>query len=130
MLGEPGGEWVEARLDHCGMSVINLEEVLGRLSEKGASVDRELEDLARLRLAIFPFTAADALFSAKLRPRLAARGLSLGDRACLLSARRLGVPAVTADGSWTMKPDGSVPKRAKLEGVAVIQLRPRGPTEA
>lgn len=38
---------------------------------------------------------------ARLRPTTKPHGLSLADRACLTLATRLGVPALTADRSWT-----------------------------
>jgi ribonuclease VapC len=41
-----------------------------------------------------------AVDAAVLRRATRHRGLSLGDRACLALARRLEVPAYTADRSW------------------------------
>jgi PIN domain nuclease of toxin-antitoxin system len=38
--------------------------------------------------------------AASLLPSTRAAGLSLGDRACLALARRLAVPAMTADRNW------------------------------
>lgn len=35
-----------------------------------------------------------------LRPATKVQGLSLADRACLVLAERLGVPALTTDGEW------------------------------
>lgn len=52
-------------------------------------------------LSIEPLTAADCVEIAKLRPITKAQGLSLADRACLVLAARLGVPALTADSIWT-----------------------------
>jgi bifunctional DNA-binding transcriptional regulator/antitoxin component of YhaV-PrlF toxin-antitoxin module len=42
----------------------------------------------------------DAATIARLRPLTKAAGLGLGDRACLALAKRLGVPALTAERSW------------------------------
>jgi ribonuclease VapC len=45
-------------------------------------------------------TEADRVEVARLRPITMRQGLSLADRACLVLASRLGVPALTADQSW------------------------------
>jgi ribonuclease VapC len=127
VLGEEGAEWMEPRIERCGLSVVNLEEVLARLADRGGDPSVEMQDVLRLGLAVLPFDATDAAGVAALRPATAARGLSLGDRTCLWTARAFRVPAVTADGAWTRRSDGSVPKRAQLEGVTVLQLRPHGP---
>lgn len=125
VLGEPGSEWVGQRIHQCGLSVVNLEEVLSRLADRGGDAEAEYDDLVRLGLVTLPFDIAEAIGSARLRPLLVKRGLSLGDRVCLATASRRNVPAVTADGAWTKRSDGTVPKRAQLEGVTVLQLRPR-----
>jgi ribonuclease VapC len=53
-----------------------------------------------LGVAIMPFTADDAEQTAELFSRTRHLGPSLGDRACLGLARRLGRPALTADRAW------------------------------
>jgi PIN domain nuclease of toxin-antitoxin system len=64
-----------------------------------------------------PFTAADALTAAALHPLTVSKGLSLGDRACLALAQRLGVAAMTADHA-----------RAELDvDIAVALIRPPAP---
>jgi PIN domain nuclease of toxin-antitoxin system len=51
---------------------------------------------------------------ARLRALTRAYGLSFGDRACLALARRLGLPALTAERAW-----------AELDlGIPVEVLRP------
>jgi ribonuclease VapC len=47
-----------------------------------------------------PFTTADAIDAARLRPLTRSVGLSLADRACLALAHRLNAPALTADRAW------------------------------
>lgn len=44
-----------------------------------------------------PLTEADCVEVARLRPMT----LSLADRACLALAKRLAVPVLTADRTWT-----------------------------
>lgn len=55
---------------------------------------------SRRALTVEPLTAADCIEVARLRPLPDDRGLSLGDRACLVLAARLGVPALTTDRVW------------------------------
>ena len=53
-----------------------------------------------LVLDIVPFDAEQAVEAGMLRRATKVAGLSLGDRACLGLAKRLGVPAATADLAW------------------------------
>ena len=48
------------------------------------------------------FTLQDAENVAQLWPKTSPAGLSLGNRACLSLAQRLGLPAFTADRSWAI----------------------------
>jgi ribonuclease VapC len=48
-----------------------------------------------------PFATADAVEVARLRSITRKQGLSLGDRACIALARRLNLPALTADTAWS-----------------------------
>lgn len=106
LLKEPGGERVkEALLHGAVMGAVNLAEVGSKLAERGLDPG---EVFAHLRargilgqaLEVFPFTEEDALEAARLRPLTRSLGLSLGDRACLALARRLGLPALIADATW------------------------------
>jgi ribonuclease VapC len=51
-------------------------------------------------IEVVPFDADDARAAGELSLVTRDAGLSLGDRACLALARRLDVPAVTADRAW------------------------------
>jgi PIN domain nuclease of toxin-antitoxin system len=51
-------------------------------------------------LRVVPLNEDDSVTIARLRPLTRAHGLSLGDRACLATALRLGRPVLTADRSW------------------------------
>jgi ribonuclease VapC len=87
------------------VSTVNLAEVLSIAATRGAdpvAVVDGLTDRGVLGTAIIvePFTAADAIQAARLRPLIREQGLSLADRACLALARRLGLPALTADQAW------------------------------
>lgn len=104
---EPGADAVEARLvAGAAISTVNWSEVLAKVAAAGAAAAQRLERLMRPGgglmelLAIAPFLRRDAERAAALQALTRIRGLSLGDRACLALADRLGVPAVTADRAW------------------------------
>ncbi len=107
LRGEPGAEVVsEAIAGGATISTVNLAEVLSRATDNGvnpARLARELTDRGLLEGAIAtePFTVADAIEAARLRPLTRVAGLSLGDRACLALARRLEGVAMTTDTAWT-----------------------------
>jgi PIN domain nuclease of toxin-antitoxin system len=111
---EPGSERVAECLGDSAISVVNLAEVAGKLSDFGWS-DAEIEDtVSGLQIDILPFEAVDALASANLRRELKRLGLSLGDRACLSTAMRTGHAVLTADKAWG---------RVKLTGVRIELAR-------
>lgn len=88
------------------VSVVNLGEVLTRATEHGEEPQERLDGLFRAgllgdRIRIEPFTLDDVVEAARLRPLTRHAGLSLADRACLALARRLGLPALTADTAWS-----------------------------
>jgi ribonuclease VapC len=103
---EPGADVVgEAIAGGAAISTVNLAEVFSRSADRGADPQELAATLTRSGLldgaiAVEPFTAADAIDAARLRPLTRDAGLSLGDRACLALARRLGAPALTADIAW------------------------------
>jgi ribonuclease VapC len=88
------------------ISTVNLGEVFSRIADRGgdpADVARRMTDRGLLdgAIAVEPFTSADAIEVGRTRPMTRKHGLSLGDRACLALARRLELPAVTADTTWS-----------------------------
>jgi PIN domain nuclease of toxin-antitoxin system len=98
--GEPGSEVVAKTLNVAAVSAVNIAEIATRLVDRGASIEGVREQIDRLPFDIVAFDDAAALHVAKLRPETRRFGLSLGDRACLSLAERLGVPALTADRHW------------------------------
>ncbi len=121
-LGEPGADVVAAALQEgAAISAVNLVEVLTYVTLRrpdvaaklAVQVDRGTDptvitSLGRRGgpllppwLAVEPFTRADAVRAAALVPHTRAQGLSLGDRACLALARRLGWAVLTADRQWS-----------------------------
>lgn len=98
--GEPGGNLVEPRILRAAISCVNWAEVLQRRVARGIPIEGPRADLEALGLTIVSFTSEDAEASAGLWPNTRSLGLSLGDRACLALALRLGLPALTADQVW------------------------------
>lgn len=128
MRDETGGDRVaEAIQRGCAVGVLNVAEVLSKLAEQGTDPERSLERLRSLEpaLTIVPPTERDAVAIAKLRPKTRSAGLSLGDRACIALAERLGAPAMTADREWA---------RSDLETEVVLirndEREPNGESDA
>lgn len=95
----------DAIADGAAISVVNWAEVLSKVAERGAEPEAAAAELRRAEgsrraLTIEPLTAADCIAIARLRPLTRRRGLSLADRACLVLADRLEVPALTTDEVW------------------------------
>lgn len=98
---ERGHERVQAAIDAGAyLSSVNLSEIVAKLHERGDSGSRIRTMLAVLRVTVVPFDEELAYRAGLLRGATRSAGLSLGDRACLALAERLGLPAVTADRSW------------------------------
>ena len=96
---EPGSDMLAANLGGAVISAVNLAEVIAKLTD--AFTATEIRDgLSALDLTIVPFDTELAYAAGLLRPATRAAGLSLGDRACLALAHRLGVPALTTDQAW------------------------------
>jgi ribonuclease VapC len=101
LFAEPGAEEVaDVIATGAAVGTINLCETATVLVRRGLDAETILSPL-REQLIIEPFTDADALAAATRYPQTAAKGLSLGDRACLALADRLGSPAVTAEQVWS-----------------------------
>lgn len=98
---EPGLEIVEASLRRSVISSVNWAEVLQKIIARGIREPEAVAgELQYLGLSVVPFTADDAERAARLWSMGRQAGLSLGDRACLSLAQRLGLTALTADRRW------------------------------
>ena len=96
---EPGAELVAEALSTGAASAVNLCEVVAKLCDAG--MPEKSIDLVMQPLGIkVPFDNEQAFQAGMLRVATKGAGLSLGDRACLNLAKKLGVPALTADRSW------------------------------
>lgn len=100
MQEEPGAELVWPHLPGAYLSAVNAAEVAAKLVDAGADPLEAGDRLLRLGARVVAFEAGDVVPNARLRAETRSAGLSFADRACLSLARRLGVPAVTADRKW------------------------------
>ncbi len=101
LFQEPGADRVEAAMRDAFLSTVNFCEVVTKLIDKGRTPDQAALETACLGLTIVPFEEAQASAAAGLRAVSKPLGLSLGDRACLALALSKGLPAFTADRTWT-----------------------------
>ena len=110
---EPGADAVEPLLGRAVVSAVNWTEVLQRYRAHGVETAGKRERVEALGVDVEWFTAEDSAAAAELWAPTRRAGLSLADRACLALARRLGLPAHTADRDW----------RAVDVGVTVVLIR-------
>ena len=99
--GEVGGEVVRGHFDEAVISTVNWSEILRKSRPAGVAAGELHATLIQAGVSFLAFEEQDARMTADLWGRTKRYGLSLADRACLALARRLGVPAVTADRAWT-----------------------------
>lgn len=93
-------EVVDRIIGVSAISSVNLTEVVTRMLDWGVVI-ADIHALVRgLPCDVAPFDRELALSAGLLRSATRSKGLSLGDRACLALAHRLGVPALTADRQW------------------------------
>lgn len=115
---EPGKEIIESTLlsGQACISAVNQAEVISKLLDWGLSVDEATLALSKLALALEPYLAEEAVDTARLRPLTRQHGLSLGDRACLATARLHQHTVLTGDRDWL--------KVANALGLNVVSFRP------
>lgn len=98
---ESGADRVaEALLDEAVMSAVNLSEVVAKLAELGRGEAEIRNAIDPLGFDVVDLDESGGYETGLLRPETRSAGLSLGDRSCLSLARRLQVPAMTADRRW------------------------------
>lgn len=97
---EPGWRTTLPRLRRGAVSAVNLGETLAKLVRDGTPPDAAEAALAGLAFDVRPFTPEQGRLVAAIRARAGKLGLSLGDCACLATARSLGLPALTLDRAW------------------------------
>ncbi len=100
MLEEPGADVVEGVLPGALLCAVNLAEVVGKLRERGMTLDEVDAAIAPVGFEVVEFDEQLAMLCGDLRIETRAYGLSLGDRACLALARHRGFEALTTDVAW------------------------------
>lgn len=98
---EPGADIVAEAIPEGIISAVNLSEVVGKLRQAGMPVKAIHQVLQPLGLEVRPFDEEQAYLVGLLRDATQSAGLSLGDRACLCLAHKLGLAALTADRVWS-----------------------------
>lgn len=101
LRGEPGAEQVEGILRDALVSVVNEAEVIGRLISGGHPPQQALAVVASLPYELVELDRALSRQAGAWWGVTKPYGLSLADRCCLALAKREGLPALTADASWT-----------------------------
>lgn len=96
------------------LSSVNASEVVARLQEDGWTAAETSGILVEMGLDIVPFDWETAFLTGLYRSATRRFGLGLGDRACLATGRRLGLPVLTADRAWT---------KLNLRGVTIRCIR-------
>jgi ribonuclease VapC len=99
---EPGADRVADALDTGIISSVNLAEVTEGLIKFGNSPDDARAILGALGCLVIAADESLAIEAGLMRASTERAGLSLADRFCLALARRLGVPALTADRQWKL----------------------------
>lgn len=97
---EAGADVVAQSVSEAVISTVNLSEVIGKLCAAGMPEEAIRQALYGLDLEVIPFDEEQAYGAGLLRSVTDEKGLSLGDRACLDTARRLGFSALTVDRVW------------------------------
>jgi ribonuclease VapC len=100
MLREPGHEKVESLLQGSVVSAVNYAEVMTKLQDLRTTPEVFAAIVDEFKLVVVEFDLTHALATASLRNATRARGLSLGDRACLALAASRNAIAVTTDRAW------------------------------
>lgn len=103
LQGEPGWEMVDALLRSPGarmVSAANQAEIIAKSLDRSVG-EADLRDILHdLDYRVVDITAADGDAAGWLCAITRPYGLSLGDRLCLATARRLGAAVLTADRAW------------------------------
>lgn len=115
ILGEAGGDRVFEALGDAVASAVNVAEVYTYAAVRDLPTDAIDAFFGESAIAIMPFDHEQAIVAGKLAAVTRHAGLSLGDRACLAAASKLGAEALTADRLWE--------RVATATGVTVVFLR-------
>lgn len=111
VFDEPGAGRIEEALKRgASISTVNVAEVAGFLRRDGWTAGEVADVVTELGIETVPLDAETALLAGAYERKTRRLGLTMGAWACLATARRLDLPALTADPRWT---------GLKLRGVTV-----------
>jgi PIN domain nuclease of toxin-antitoxin system len=99
--GEPGSENVPATTGEAVISAVNYAETVSILTTRGIDATTIRLQLSLIVIDVLDFDPETAETTGLMIAATKSMGLSLGDRACLATARHTGLPAMTADRSWS-----------------------------
>lgn len=102
LQGEPGDDVVRQALHDspCLVSAANQAEVIAKALDRGLSHQAIQNVLSDLAYTVIDVKAEDGMQAGWMRESTRQLGLSLGDRLCLATAKRLTAQVLTADRPW------------------------------
>lgn len=100
LQNEPGAEMVSKHLSTSAISTVNLAETASVLNKLGMPESEILDLFQEIDIVTLNYERDVAIATGGIRAATAKYGLSLGDRACLVTARRYQCTALTADKAW------------------------------
>ena len=102
LQAEPGHDTVRLALqdDRCIVTAANQAEIIAKALDKGVDPVQLGALLADLPYTVIDVSANDGAAAGWMRSSTRRIGLSLGDRMCLASAKRLNAKVLTADRAW------------------------------
>jgi PIN domain nuclease of toxin-antitoxin system len=100
LRSEPGADVVRVNLSDAVISAVNIAEIASWIVRGGETIESAQTGLDNLDLDTIDFDDDLAMRTGALMAKTKRLGLSLGDRACLATAAREGVPVLTADRAW------------------------------
>ena len=101
VIGEPGSDRVPVMTGEAAISSVNYAEVVSIMIAQGMGETSVRQQLAQIVLDVIDFDRNLAEEAGFMIAKTKACGLSLGDRACLATAKREQIPALTSDRSWS-----------------------------
>ena len=119
LQAEAGHELVRVALqnEHCFVTAANQSEIISKALDKGIAPSNLDTLLHELGYVVIEVSATDGALAGWMRNDTRDFGLSLGDRLCLASAKRLKANVLTADRVWL--------NVATILDVNIICIRPQ-----
>ena len=111
---EPGAENLIELLPHSIISSVNYAEVTTVLSKLGMTANIIEMTLKNMVGEVIAYDQSQALITGILQVDTQAKGLSLGDRACIALGVIMNIPIYTADKIWA---------KLEIEGLNINLIR-------